>query len=59
MFFKTVSKNVHILAKTEALEEFLGIQGILAKRDTGYFCNYLKGYRILGSILGIWGYNAF
>ena len=25
----------------------------------GYFCKYLKEYGILGSILGIWGYNAF
>ena len=27
--------------------------------DTGYFCKFLNGYRIFGSILGIWGYNAF
>ena len=24
-------------------------------RDMGYFCKYLKGYEILGPILGIWG----
>ena len=35
--------------------------GILAKNLKGYgiVCKYLKGYRILGSILGIWGYIAF
>ena len=42
---------------TEALEGFLGIQGHWQKikRDTGYFCKYLKGYGILGSVLAIWG----
>ena len=45
----------------EALEGFLGIQGYWPKtlRDMGYFCKYIKGYVILGSILGIWRYNAF
>ena len=33
--------------------------GILAKNLKGYFCKYLKEYGMLGSILGIWGYNAF
>ena len=35
--------------------------GILAKNLKGYgiFCKYLKGYGILGSIQGVWGYNAF
>ena len=43
------------LKTDEAQEGFLGIQGYWAKteRDTGYNCKYLKGYRILGSILGI------
>ena len=42
---------------TEALEGFLGIQGHwkIFLRDTGYFCKYLKGYEILGSVLGTWG----
>ena len=42
--------------KSEALEGvfFLGYRDI-----TGYFCKYLKGYGILGSILGILGYIAF
>ena len=45
----------------KALEGFLGIQGYWSKtvRDTGYFSKRLKGYGILGSILGIWGYNTF
>ena len=44
-----------------ALEGVSGIQVYLPKtlRDAGHFCKYLKGYGILGSILGIWGYNAF
>ena len=34
---------------------------ILAKNLKGYriFCKNLKGYGILGSVLGIWGYNSF
>ena len=32
---------------------------IFSKHLKGYFCKYIKGYGILGSILGIWGYNAF
>ena len=45
----------------EAMEGFLGIHGFWPKtlRGAGYFCRYLKGYGILGSILWIWGYNAF
>ena len=52
---------VPLHSSKEALEGFLGIQGYWPKtyRDTGHFCKYLKGDRILGSILGIWGYNAF
>ena len=45
----------------DALEGCLGIHGYWPnnQRDMGYFCKYLKGYGILGSLLGIWGYNAF
>ena len=58
MYIKTCVKEP---LKNEAMEGFLGIQGYWpkTKRDTGYFCKYLKGYGILGSILGIWGYSAF
>ena len=51
---------LHLLTD-EAPEEFLGIRGYWPKteRDTGYFCRYLKGYGILGSILEILRYNAF
>ena len=42
-------------------KEFKGYRDIGQKayRDKGYFCSFLKGYRILGSILGIWRYNGF
>ena len=45
----------------ESLEGFSGIQGYWPKLKgiQDIFHKYLKRYGILGSILGIWEYNAF
>ena len=57
MYFSHVGKKEGLPGPIiEALEGFLGV---LAKFIQDIFCKYLKGYRIIGSILGIWGYNAF
>ena len=60
MYTSIYSNLLHVLT-VEALEGYLWIQGYWPKpeRDKGYFCRYLKGHGILGSILGILGYNAF